>query len=98
MGELTYLLEVDGTDRTREKGVVSGMPGTLVQDTENIMSQLPPELQQEVHDFARYLLEAKAKPERRRKPTFAWRGALKDLRDQYTSVELQHEILKSWGD
>ena len=73
------------------------MPGTLVQDTENIMSQLPPELQQEVHDFARYLLEAKAKPKPRQPFKLDWRGALKHLRDQYTSAELQHETLKLWG-
>jgi hypothetical protein len=31
---------------------------------------------------------------RRPKPSFSWAGALKDLRDKYTSVELQHEISK----
>jgi hypothetical protein len=27
-----------------------------------------------------------------------WRGGLSDLKDKYTSVELQHEILKHWND
>jgi hypothetical protein len=27
-----------------------------------------------------------------------WRGALSDMRDQYTSVELQHKLLGSWSD
>lgn len=30
--------------------------------------------------------------------TFSWAGALRDLREQYTSVELQHEILNDWAD
>jgi len=29
--------------------------------------------------------------------TFSWEGALSDLRDQYTSVELQKEILNQWS-
>jgi len=32
----------------------------------------------------------------RRKLRLDWAGALKDLRDQYTSVELQHKILDYW--
>lgn len=65
---------------------------------EKLMEELPPELQQEVEDFARFLLETKARPVAsppRVKPTFSWAGALSDLRDQYTSVELQHEISSS---
>jgi hypothetical protein len=27
---------------------------------------------------------------------FRWRGALRDLKDDYTSVELQHEIVRAW--
>lgn len=30
-------------------------------------------------------------------PTFDWNGALKDLGDLYTSVELQYEISKMRG-
>jgi hypothetical protein len=29
--------------------------------------------------------------------TFSWEGALEDLRGQYTSVELQKEILNQWN-
>lgn len=56
-----------------------------------IVEQLPPHLQQEVSDFAEFLLE-RAGPQRRGMPKFDWAGALIDLRDQYTSVELQHKI------
>jgi hypothetical protein len=58
---------------------------------------LPPELQHEVEDFVRFLVEKQAgKP--RGKFKFDWEGALEDLRDQYTSVELQHKALEWWGD
>ena len=32
----------------------------------------------------------------RRKLRLDWAGCLKDMRDQYTSVELQHKILDYW--
>jgi hypothetical protein len=64
---------------------------------EELMKQLPPDLQQEVVDFAQSLVEKQTqKP--KRKLTLAWRGALSDLRGQYTSVELQHKALEWWGD
>ncbi len=63
---------------------------------EEMIKELPPELQQEVEDFVQFLLEKRV-----RKPKsplkLDWRGALRDLRDQYTSVELQHKILEWWG-
>lgn len=62
--------------------------GERVQD---LIKALPPELQREVEDFARFLLEKRTK-KRRGKAKFGWAGALKDLREQYTSVELQHKI------
>jgi len=58
---------------------------------EEMVRDLPPELQQEVEDFVQSLLEKRSK-EPRGKPTFDWAGALKDMRHQYTSVELQHRI------
>lgn len=60
---------------------------------EDLVKQLPPHLQDEVRDFAEFLIERQAnKP--RRKPRFDWAGGLRDLRDEYTSVELQHKISK----
>ena len=54
--------------------------------------KLPSNKQQEVINFILFLQDKK-KPNR---PgfKFEWAGCLKDLRDKYTSVELQHEILK----
>jgi hypothetical protein len=64
------------------------MTETSLQD---MIQALPPELQDEVRDFVEFLSERKAK-KRKAKMRFAWQGALKDLRSQYTSVELQHRI------
>ena len=58
---------------------------------EERIKELPPELQQEVGDFVDFLMEKRLKRPRA-EPNFDWAGALKDLRDQYTSVELQHKI------
>jgi hypothetical protein len=57
--------------------------------------ELPEELQTEVRDFARFLRENRV-PRPRRKLRMDWAGGLKDLRDKYTSVELQHKILDWW--
>ena len=57
---------------------------------ENIQ-KLSPQLQQEVERFVQTLLEKEQKREKKI-PKLDWSGALKELRDQYTSVELQHEI------
>ena len=65
----------------------------------DLIEQLPPELQEEVRDFIEFLLERKArrpKAEKKGELKLDWRGALRDLRDKYTSVELQHKVLKWW--
>ena len=64
-----------------------------MQSLEEKIKNLPPEYKQEVQDFVEFILEKRLKRERK-KPGFSWAGALKDLRDQYTSVELQHNILE----
>lgn len=62
-----------------------------MQTLEELVKQLPPELHQEVRDFVEFLLHKHAKPAQA-KPNFEWAGALKDLREKYSSVELQHRI------
>lgn len=64
-----------------------------MQSLKELIKQLPPELQQEVRDFIEFLLERRTRRPKQ-KPRFDWAGALKDLRDRYTSVELQHKIAK----
>jgi len=58
-----------------------------------LVEQLPPDLQEEARVFVEFLLEKQEKKPRG-KPKFDWAGALRDLRDKYTSVELQHKISK----
>ena len=58
---------------------------------EDRIKDMPQELRQEVEDFVDFLMKKRLKRPRG-KPKFAWAGALKDLREQYTSVELQHKI------
>lgn len=58
--------------------------------------QLPPDIQKEVWSYAEFLLEKRTK-KKHRVPVFDWEGALKDIGEQYSSVELQHEIGKMRG-
>jgi galactose-1-phosphate uridylyltransferase len=58
---------------------------------EEVIRALPPELQQEVEAFARFLLERRTQ-KYGRKLRQDWAGALREYSDQYTSVELQHKI------
>ena len=64
---------------------------------EDKIRKLSPDLRKEVEDFVQSLLEGRARqPKKQLK--LRWRGALRDLKDKYTSVELQHRILQWWGD
>ena len=58
---------------------------------DEMVKQLALGQQAEVRDFVEFLL-AKQRSIPRRKPQFDWAGALREMRDDYTSVELQHEI------
>ena len=71
-----------------------------MQDLKELIEKLPPELQKEVRDFVEFLLERRAAKLKAKKGELKldWRGALRDLRDKYTSVELQHKVLEWWGD
>ena len=58
---------------------------------EELVRELPTEVEEEVRDFVEFLLQKKERKPRG-KPQFDWAGALRDLRDRYSSVELQHKI------
>jgi len=60
---------------------------------EEIVKDLAPPERDEVREFAERLL-AKGKSRAHAQPKFAWAGSLRDLRDRYTSVELQHQIAR----
>ena len=64
---------------------------------EELVKEVPPDLQEEVQDFIEFVLEKRART-RGRKLRQDWGGALRDLRDQYTSLELQKKALEWRGD
>ena len=64
---------------------------------EELIQQLPPDLKQEVEDFAQFLVATKVQ-RKQENLRLSWAGALRDLRDQYTSLELQKKALDWWGD
>jgi hypothetical protein len=55
------------------------------------MKALPPELRDEVEKFIELLIK-KTAVNKKRKPSFKWEGALRDLQTKYSSVDLQHHI------
>ncbi|MCL5982202.1 MAG: DUF2281 domain-containing protein [Firmicutes bacterium] len=62
-----------------------------------LVEKLPPDLQQEVRDFAEFLLDKRV-TKQTGELRLHWRGALRDLREKHTSVELQHKLMEWWGD
>jgi len=60
---------------------------------EELVREVPAEYRGQLRAYVETLLAAQpAKP--RSKPQFLWAGALNDLRDRYTSVDLQHKITR----
>lgn len=70
-----------------------------------VVQELPPDLQSEVGDFALFLrnkqsLQSAKRADEglpslsgaRQQPHFKWIGALRELRQEFTSVELQHKV------
>ena len=64
---------------------------------EEIIKKLPLEYEQEVENFVRFLIEKRVRKEGR-KLRQNWAGALRDYRNQYTSMELQKKALEWRGD
>jgi Protein of unknown function (DUF2281) len=63
---------------------------------QELVKKLPQELEQEVTDFVLFLLEKRVpKPQ---PLNLNWRGGLKEFRDEYSSVELQHKSMDWWSD
>jgi hypothetical protein len=64
---------------------------------EERIKTLPPNLKKEVEEFVNSLLKKRRKRSGK-KLRQDWAGALKDYRDQYTSLELQKKALEWRGD
>lgn len=60
---------------------------------EKKLNSLPEELQREVLDFIDFLVY---KYKTKKKLSFSWTGGLKHLKDRYTSLELEKEIMNEW--
>ncbi|MBE2202616.1 MAG: DUF2281 domain-containing protein [Anaerolinea sp.] len=70
---------------------------TGVKPLEELVQELPPYLMSEVRDFIEFLL-SKHKHEAEYVVQQDWAGALREYRDQYTSLELQEKALEWRGD
>lgn len=71
--------------------------GKRMKNIDEMIKELPPEFQQEVRDFAEFLLEKKLHP-KQKKLRMTWAGGLKEFRNQFTSLELPKKALEWWGD
>lgn len=67
-----------------------------MENIEKLVDQLPPDMQEEVRDFAQFLLKKKTQA-KQKKLRLSWAGALREYRDQFTSLELQKKALDWFG-
>ena len=58
------------------------------------LEELPEDLEREVLDYIEFLLRKYGNKTKRKGFGFDWEGGLSDLKDKYTSVELQHKALE----
>ncbi len=56
---------------------------------EELVKELPPDLQEEVWDFVGFLVEKKVKTRKRRRFALSWAGILSEYKDRFTALELQ---------
>lgn len=61
-----------------------------------LVKKVPQELEQEVADFVLFLLEKRVPKSQPLK--LDWKGGLREFRDEFTSVDLQHKAMDWWGD
>ena len=69
-----------------------------MKNAKKIFDQLPPKYQRELEDFAEFLLQRSKKEAQKGRLKLDWRGGLKDKRDEYNSVELQHKARDWWAE
>ncbi|MCX7855997.1 MAG: DUF2281 domain-containing protein [Anaerolineae bacterium] len=62
-----------------------------------MIEALPPELQQEVQDFVRFLATTRVRSGQKHL-RLTWAGGLREFREQFTSLELQKKAMEWWGD
>jgi len=69
-----------------------------MESIEELIRELPPELKQEVEDFVHFLVEKREKQRSARGLRQDWAGALREYKENYTSLELQKKALEWRGD
>jgi hypothetical protein len=62
-----------------------------------LVEELPPEIEDEVRNFIESLLAKQERTDGRRLRQ-SWAGALRQYRQQYNSIDLQHQALNWRGD
>ncbi len=73
------------------------MAAAAARPLEELIRELPPDAQAQVRDFVEFLLARKGRqPKRRLRQD--WAGALRDCREEYTSLQLQRQALEWRGD
>lgn len=61
-------------------------------EIETKVRELPESLKKEVLDYIEFLLEKhRERKIKKKRFKFDWEGGLSDIRDEFTSVELQHK-------
>ncbi len=63
----------------------------------DLLKELPPDAQEEVRDFAAFLLSRQGRKSGQRLRQ-DWAGALREFREQYTALDLQRRSLDWRGD
>ncbi|MGR3309513.1 MAG: DUF2281 domain-containing protein [Candidatus Brocadiales bacterium] len=58
------------------------------------LEELPEDLKKEVLDYIDFLLQKYKKKTKKRKFKFDWEWGLSELKEKYTSVELQHKAME----
>ena len=59
------------------------------------INRLPEDLKREVSDFIDFIIQKYQKKDKtKNRIEFNWEGGLEDLKEQFTSVELQHQAMK----
>jgi len=58
------------------------------------LEELSEELKKEVFDYIDFLIMKQYKGGKKEKFKFDWAGGLSDLKEKYTSVELQHKAME----
>lgn len=66
-----------------------------VDAVEPVIRKMPPDLQRQVLKYIERL-SSRAQAKRRGTMKFAWAGCCADMKDKYTSVQLQKKILDWW--